>query len=95
MKKNTRPPQDTNAILGALSKWARTPRHVPAPTEGTGAYPIPPSRRNRKALTTWQDDVAVQQLKSVALEQGWTQQRALAEALNLLFAKHGKATIAR
>jgi hypothetical protein len=94
MSKHPQPPQDSKAILGVLSKWARTPRHTATP-ESSGAYPIPPSRRSRKALTTWQVDVAVRQLKTIALEQGWTQQRALAEALNLLFAKHGKATIAR
>jgi hypothetical protein len=93
MTKHPQPPQDSKAILGVLSKWARTPRHTASTPSGT--YPVPPSRRSRKALTTWQDDVAVRQLKTIALEQGWTQQRALAEALNLLFAKHGKSTIAR
>ncbi len=55
---------------------------------------IPPSRQGRKAITTWQEEAAVRQVKAIALEQGCTQQHALAEALNLLFAKHGKATIA-
>jgi hypothetical protein len=94
MSRHRNSPQDSNAILSILSKWSRTQRTAAAPESG-GAYPIPPSRRNRKALTTWQDDVAVQQLKAIAVEQGWTQQRTLAEAMNLLFAKYGKATIAR
>jgi hypothetical protein len=55
---------------------------------------IPPSRQGRKAITTWQEEAAVRQVKAIALEQGWTQQHAFAEALNLLFEKHGKATIA-
>jgi hypothetical protein len=55
---------------------------------------IPPSRQGRKAITSWQEEAAIRQLKTIALEQGWTQQRALAEALNLLFAKLDKPTIA-
>jgi hypothetical protein len=34
----------------------------------TIGYPIPPSRMTRKAITTWQDAVAVQQLKDIAGE---------------------------
>ena len=60
----------------------------------TPAYAIPPSRQGRRAVTTWQAEAAVRQLKALALEQGWTQQRAVAEALNLLFVRCGKPTIA-
>ena len=60
----------------------------------TPACAIPPSRQGRKAITTWQEEEAVRQLKVIALDQGWTQQRAFAEALNLLFAKLDKPTIA-
>ena len=55
---------------------------------------LPPSRHGRRAITAWQEEAAVQQLKAIAFEQNWTQQRAVAEALNLLFAKHGKPTVA-
>jgi|JRHI01.1.fsa_nt_gi hypothetical protein len=54
----------------------------------------PRSRHGRRAITAWQEEAAVQQLKAIAFEQNWTQQRAVAEALNLLFAKHGKPTVA-
>jgi hypothetical protein len=62
--------------------------------QGQVVYPIPPSRQNRKALTTWQDAIALKQLKAIANEQGVSQQKVIAEALNLLFAKHGKSAIA-
>jgi hypothetical protein len=67
-----------------------------SPRSGVQAPPcaIPPSRQGRKAITTWQEEAAIRQLKALALEQGWTQQRAVAEALNLLFGKLGKPTIA-
>jgi hypothetical protein len=57
-------------------------------------YAIPPSRRTKKAVTTWQDAVAVQQLKDLAHERGVSQQKLIAEALNLLFAKCNKPTSA-
>jgi hypothetical protein len=48
-------------------------------------YAVPPSRRVKKAVTTWQDAVAVQQLKDLAHERGVSQQKLIAEAFNLLF----------
>jgi hypothetical protein len=85
---------DRNPLLEVLDQFRRTPpAHAPA-QKGQTAWPIPPSRRSKKALTTWQDAAALKQLKQLADEQGISQQRALAEALNLLFAKHGKPPIA-
>jgi hypothetical protein len=87
----TKTEQDRNPLLAGLNPFRRTAVGQPAPQP---VYPIPPSRQNRKALTTWQDAIALKQLKVIADEQGISQQKAIAEALNLLFAKHGKPAIA-
>jgi hypothetical protein len=42
----------------------------------------------------WGDPAIRRQLKMLAAETGRTQQHLLAEALNLLFAQHGKPPIA-
>lgn len=60
-----------------------------APT-AAASYPIPPSRQTRKAVTTWQDEVALKQLRSLSHERGESQQALLAEALDLLFAQQRK-----
>jgi hypothetical protein len=45
-------------------------------------------------LSSYQAPEAVRQLKTLAAEQGSTIQALTAEALNLVFAKYGKPTIA-
>ena len=88
----TKTEKDRNPLLAGLNPFRRTQAGAqPAPQP---VYPIPPSRQNRKALTTWQDAIALKQLKAIADEQGVSQQKALAEALNLLFTKYGKPAIA-
>jgi len=57
-------------------------------------YPTPPSRRNRKALTTWQDDAAVKQLKDIANEHGLSQQALIAEGINYVLAKYKRPPVA-
>jgi hypothetical protein len=53
-----------------------------------------PSRRQKKALTSWHDPAVLRQMKAIAYEKDKTQQELAAEALNLLFAKYGKGQIA-
>ena len=51
-------------------------------------------RQGKAPLMTWHDPAVVQQLKMLAAEKGKTQQKLMAEALNMLFAKYGKGQIA-
>jgi hypothetical protein len=53
-----------------------------------------PSRERRKALTSWQDEAAIKELRDLSHATGRSQQQLIAEALNLLFAKHGMGTVA-
>ena len=55
---------------------------------------MPPSRANRKALTTWQDEAALKQLKHLAADLGVSQQALIAEGINHVLAKYGKPTVA-
>ena len=58
------------------------------------AKAVKPSRVGRVQLSSYQAPEAARQLKILAAEQGSTIQALTAEALNLLFAKYGKPTIA-
>jgi hypothetical protein len=51
-------------------------------------------RENLKPIMTWHDPAVRKQLKLIALEKNLTEQKLMQEALNLLFAKHGKPQIA-
>ena len=51
-------------------------------------------RANLKPIMTWHDPAVRQQLKLLAAEHDKTEQKLMAEALNLLFAKYSKPTIA-
>jgi hypothetical protein len=53
---------------------------------------VAPSRKNRKAWTTWQDEVALKQLKHISAEIGM--QALIAEGINHVLAKYGKPTVA-
>lgn len=81
--------QERNTWLERLHPFRRTPQARPA-----GAYAVPPSRANRKALTTWQDEAAIKQLKHVANDLGVSQQALIAEGINHVLAKYGKPTVA-
>ncbi len=58
------------------------------------AQPVPPSRAGKKIVSGHFDPAVTRQLKQLALDQEATVQALLAEALNDLFAKHGKQRIA-
>lgn len=55
---------------------------------------LPPSRRGKKRLEVWVSPEARKQLKLIAVEEDKSQDRVMADALNMLFAKHGKPPIA-
>ena len=61
---------DRNSLAAVMAKI--TGKAPPPPVEQRDhlGYAVPPSRRVKKAVTTWQDAVAVQQLKDLAHERG-------------------------
>lgn len=72
---------------------AAEPAHDDKNIDGSG-YPIPPSRRKKKAIMGWHDPEVGEQLKALATERRKSQQQLLREALNLLFQHYGKDEIA-
>jgi hypothetical protein len=83
---------DHNSWLDRLRPLSRNPE--PQPARADPAYPVPPSRRNKTTISTWQDSGAAKQLKALAFETGKSQQALIAEALNLLFKEYDKPPIA-
>ena len=79
-------------ILGTLTRFGRG--KVPPPAGNDGKPYVPPSRKNRKSFTTWQDETALKELRAISHETGKSQQTLIAEALNLLLTKYGKRTVA-
>jgi hypothetical protein len=88
-----KPHQDQNrdGILRTLTRFGSG--RLPTPDGNAKSY-VAPSRERRKPLTTWQDEAAIKELRTLSLETGKKQQALVAEALNMLFAKHGKRTVA-
>ena len=60
----------------------------------TTGYAVPPSRRNRRSLTTWQDEAALQALKEISFKYGKTMQALIAEGINHVLTEHGKPPLA-
>jgi hypothetical protein len=58
------------------------------------AATVPPSRTGKRIVSGHFDPVVARQLKQIALDYDTTVQALLAEALNDLFTKYGKAPIA-
>jgi hypothetical protein len=87
--------KDRKSILAALTggRLASAPTSATAP-EAEGAAYIAKSRRGKKALLTHHDPAVLAQLKHLAIEEDTTQQKLIAEALNLLFTKYHKHPIA-
>jgi hypothetical protein len=84
---------DHNSWLDRLRPLSRNPEPAPAPS--APSYPIPPGRRDRATLSTWQDVGAVKELKRLSVDVNKSQQELVAEALNLLFAKYDRPQVAR
>ncbi|HEY7085611.1 MAG TPA: ribbon-helix-helix domain-containing protein, partial [Hyphomicrobiaceae bacterium] len=57
-------------------------------------YRSPPSRKNLHPLMSWQTKEAHAQIKRLATELGVSQQIAIGEALNQLFARYGRPPVA-
>ena len=53
------------------------------------------SRKNRKSITTWQDEVVLKELEDISHETGIPQQVLIAEGLNYILAKYRKRPVAR
>ena len=88
------PAVDRDSLVDRLMPWGRgRSAEPPPPAAEAGAY-IPPSRRTKKTFTAWMDKDAIEQLKRLAARQKVPQQKLIAEALNLLFEKHGLPPIA-
>src|SRR5215468_9338945 len=86
-------PQDRGAILRALAGFTQG---KVTPPEGDASKPyVPPSRKNRESFTTRIDEAALKELRDLSHETGRKQQELIAEALNMLFVKHGKRRLAR
>ena len=85
-------PQDRRAILRALAGFTQG---TVTPPDGPPKPYVPPSRKNRKSFTTWIDEAALKELRDLSHETGRKQQELIAEALNMLFVKHGKRRVAR
>lgn len=63
-------------------------------TSAPKSQATPPSRAGKKIVSGHFDPAVTRQLKQLALDRESTLQNLLAEALNDLFAKHGKQRIA-
>lgn len=74
---------------GIMATLARFGRGRAAPPAGDhGRTYLPPSRKNRRSITTWQDEVVLKRLRDISHETGISQQTLIAEALNDLLAKY-------
>ncbi len=87
-------------LAEALSKESTEVRSVPKanPVKEKKMAEVrtlrPPSRKDKKALTTWHDPHAIKQLKQIGLDTDATVQEMMRESLNDFFVKKGKAQIA-
>lgn len=75
---------------------------VPAPKPAVGeaagktaSNAPPPSREGKVAISAYFDPAVRQQLALLAIRQGRSQAALVAEALNLLFERHGESPIAK
>jgi hypothetical protein len=87
-------PQEPNriGILGSLTRFSRG--KVAPSAENSGRSYVPPSRKHRKSITTWQDEAVLKELKNISHERGIPQQVLIAEGLNYVLAKYRKPTVA-
>ena len=83
----------------------RRPRPAPAPKTATATSAasvdassvgslLQPSRRGKVAITHWVDPAVRKQVAQLALDHDKSQAELVSEALNLLFEKYGKSSIA-
>ena len=72
------PEQDRDGILGTLTRFGRG--KVAPPAGNVGKPYVPPSRKNRKSFTTWQDETALSELRASRMRparasRGWSRKR--------------------
>lgn len=67
----------------------------PEPAPAPAATELPPSRQGKVAISAYFDKAVRKQLSVMATEEERSQAALMAEALNLLFEKYGKPTIAK
>jgi hypothetical protein len=91
-KKHAQEP-DRAGIVATLGRWSRG-RVAPPADNGARPY-VAPSRKNRKSMTTWQDEAALKELRVIASETGISQQELVAEGLNYVLTKYRKRSVAR
>lgn len=68
---------------------------VREPAANSAAPSVPQSRQGKVAISAYFDPVVRQQLALLAVRQGRSQAALVAEALNLLFERHGESPIAK
>jgi Ribbon-helix-helix domain len=85
--------QDRGVIGAALLRFGRGRIAPPADSGGKGY--VAPSRKNRKSVTTWQDEAALKELRAISAQTGISQQKLIAEGLNYVLTKYGKRSVAR
>lgn len=73
---------------------AETKEQKPAAVAPKITKTTPPAREGKKAIVGYFDPSVSRQLREIALAEGKTLQGLLREALNDLFVKRGKSTIA-
>src|SRR5687768_9098922 len=84
----------TNRLAAGLSKLKEAAGKV-EDKPAAPAQDAPPSRVGKVAVAAYFDPAVRKQLAMMHIEQDKTQAALVAEALNLLFEKYGKAPIAR
>lgn len=86
-----------NPLMAGLTQFTRNATPPPEPAPATPAVERagrPPSRAGAVQIAAFYPVEVRTQLKILAAELGRDQQDLLAEAMNLIFAKYGKAEIA-
>jgi len=83
-----------SALRSSGATVAATVTEVVVPSPSVLAAASQPSRGGTKAITVHFPEEVRRQLKTMAAEEGRNIDDMVAEALNLLFAKHRKAEIA-
>lgn len=92
------------SLAAALQSYNRAPAPVEVPSRVAHARPddsadkplrlLPPSRAGKKAITCYFDPAVSKQLRQIALDRDVSLQDLFAEALNDLFQKYKKPTLA-
>jgi hypothetical protein len=82
--------RDRDGILGTLARFGRGKVALPADNGGKGY--VPPSRKHRKSIATWQDEAVLKELKDISHERRIPQQVLIAEGLNYVITRYRRRT---